>query len=308
MPEYGDGKLARRGAMPRRLRLPAPSPGGPGEGEGTGRTGTTLTCLQLQGTGPDQVRQVIPLLLVEQRVDLAQRLGHGVAQALGAVDPQVGAVLCLGFVEGLAPDGVGERRHRAAAVDLGLGALGLELVQDAGQLADLSLVELELVGEEAQRASDAERAAPEVVTVAAMTARVARVGTVAPTAALSLAATRTAARACPTWTTIARLAGLPPLDQCRMHVFLLSPGPSASRRVLLRVGNMPHACMKRNRGLTSVKSERVEGRERHITRTDLYAIAAIYTRWNRPGPVPSGGRLGRTIQGHRATRAVAAPT
>ena len=40
----------------------------------------------------------------------------------------------LALVEGLAGDGVGKRRHRAPAIDLGLGALGLQLVQDPRQL------------------------------------------------------------------------------------------------------------------------------------------------------------------------------
>ena len=68
------------------------------------------------------------------------------------------ALAGLGDVERLAPDGVGEFRQGAAVVDLGLGPLGLELVEDPHQLGDLLLVQVELVGEEAERPPDAESA------------------------------------------------------------------------------------------------------------------------------------------------------
>ena len=51
---------------------------------------------------------------------------------------------------------VGEFRQGPAIVDLRLGPLDLELVQDPGQLGDLLLVQVELVGEEPQWPPDAE--------------------------------------------------------------------------------------------------------------------------------------------------------
>ena len=85
---------------------------------------------------------------------------------------------CL--VERLAADGVGERGGGAAPVDLRLRALGLQLVEDARQLADLLLVELELVGEEAQRPPHAERAATLVTMTGFPAGRAASVLVVVP--------------------------------------------------------------------------------------------------------------------------------
>src|SRR5207253_2710260 len=80
-------------------------------------------------------------------------------------DPQLATLARPGRVKRLAGQRVGERGQRPAAVHLGLGPFGLQLVQDAGQLGDLAVVEVELVGQEAQRAADAE-AAPETLLVA----------------------------------------------------------------------------------------------------------------------------------------------
>src|SRR5204862_3607465 len=97
-------------------------------------------------------------LRAEHAVDLLECTGDRVAQPLGALHAQSAAFARLASVEGLAGHGVGEGGHRAPPVHLGLCALGLELVQDAGQLGHLLVVELELVGQEAERAADAEAA------------------------------------------------------------------------------------------------------------------------------------------------------
>src|SRR5436190_1598717 len=64
----------------------------------------------------DQVGQADALLGVEDGVDLPQGRQHRLAQPLGAAHPQVAARAGLGLVEGIGGQGVGERRHRAAAV------------------------------------------------------------------------------------------------------------------------------------------------------------------------------------------------
>src|SRR5262249_59337845 len=113
----------------------------------------------------DQVRQAQALLGVEHRVDLPQRLEHRVAEPLGALESQVPALGCLGVVERLTGDRVGERREGAAAVHFGLSPLDLQVVEDAGEFGNLALIEVELVGQESERPADAESAAAERVVV-----------------------------------------------------------------------------------------------------------------------------------------------
>src|SRR5208283_3704215 len=82
-----------------------------------------------QNTGTDQVREPLPLFRAQERVDLLQGMNQRVANFRGAPN--------------------------AAFVHLGLCPLRLELVQDSGQFGDLLLVQIELVGEESERPSDA---------------------------------------------------------------------------------------------------------------------------------------------------------
>src|SRR5262249_31512924 len=123
-------------------------------------------CSDLQRARADKVREPRPLIGIEQRVQIGERLQYRVAQPLGAAHPHRGRVAGGLRVEGRARDGVGEPGHGASGIDLGLRALGLERVQDAGKLGDLVLVEVELVGEEAERAPDAEGAGAELAEVA----------------------------------------------------------------------------------------------------------------------------------------------
>src|SRR5262245_15462676 len=116
----------------------------------------------LQRARADQVREPRPLIGIEQRVQIGERLEHRIAQTLGAAHPHRGCIARGLRVERRARDGVGEPGHGTPGVDLGLRALGLERVQDTGQLGDLVLVEVELVGEEAERAADAEGTGAEV--------------------------------------------------------------------------------------------------------------------------------------------------
>ena len=89
----------------------------------------------------------------------------------GALDPSFAGAAGLAGIERLARHGVGEFRQGPAIVDLGLGPLDLELVQDPGQLGDLLLVQVELVGEEPQRPAHAEpRARLEPISLVVMVA------------------------------------------------------------------------------------------------------------------------------------------
>src|SRR6185312_1884624 len=160
--------------------------------------------LQRQNPRPDQVGEALALVVVQQGVQLAQRAG----------------------------DGVGEPRQRAPAVDLPLSALGLQIPEDARQLRHLSLVQLQLVGQESQRSPDAEGAAAEPRAFALL------VATVVAAAPMPAAATGTTAPAAPTalWRT-------PPGHHVSVHV----RSPSSFRRGLqlpagFPVGDMPHGC------------------------------------------------------------------
>jgi hypothetical protein len=87
---------------------------------------------------------------------------------LRAVHAELAGVAGALLVEGLGPTASGEGGQRAPVIHLGLGALHLQLVEDLGELAHLALVELELVGQEAQRPAHAEATA---LALEALTAR-----------------------------------------------------------------------------------------------------------------------------------------
>jgi hypothetical protein len=140
-------------------------------------------------------------------------------------------------------DRVGEGGQRAPAIDLALGALGFELVQNAREPGDLTLVELELVREEAQRTPHPERATPEPVTVAlAARGRTAGPSTAATaaTVSLSLPTARTAARRLTVAATRSHLARTPPRHHCWMHcLFSFRRGHQLPAGFIV-VGGMPH--------------------------------------------------------------------
>ena len=109
--------------------------------------------------GPDEVREPFALLLVEQRVDLPERLEHRFTKPLGGLQPLIGSFLCPSFDERRALDGIRERRDRPSMIDVPLRSLRLQLAENACELCDLRFGELELVAEKAQRPPHAERAA-----------------------------------------------------------------------------------------------------------------------------------------------------
>src|SRR5436309_3342036 len=76
----------------------------------------------------------------------------------GASDSQGAAFLRAALVELLSRYGIRERGERAARIDLGLGALGLQLGEDLGQLGNLPLVEIELERQVPERPPDPEGA------------------------------------------------------------------------------------------------------------------------------------------------------
>ena len=108
-----------------------------------------------QNTATDQVREPLPLFRAQERVDLLQGIDQRVANFRGALYASFAGTAGLGGIERLAGNGIGELRQGAAVVHLGLCPFRLELVQDSGQFGDLLLVQIELVGEESERPSDA---------------------------------------------------------------------------------------------------------------------------------------------------------
>src|SRR5947199_347865 len=105
---------------------------------------------------PDEERELRALLGAEDPVQPIERTHRRLPYALRALDAGPARLARPGGVEGVLGEGVGERRRHAPVVDRRLGALGLQLVQDARHLARLRLVEPELEGEEAQRPPYAE--------------------------------------------------------------------------------------------------------------------------------------------------------
>ena len=110
-------------------------------------------------TCADQVGEPLALLFLEERVDAREGERDRFSQALCALHAQLAAFARSRLAELGAFERVGERCDGAPVVDLGLGALGLEVVEDARKHRGLRLGELELVREEAQRASHAKEAA-----------------------------------------------------------------------------------------------------------------------------------------------------
>src|SRR4029453_10963346 len=120
---------------------------------------------------------------------------------------------------------IGQRGHGAARIHLGLRALGLERIQDPGQLTDLVLVEAELEGEKAQRPSDAELRALSWRRMLFPPAAPGRRLPALATAPAAAARVRPAIRFPP--------AAPPPGHRAWIHRVLLSRGRSRSRRGLL---------------------------------------------------------------------------
>src|SRR5262249_26520559 len=110
----------------------------------------------------------------------------------------------LGVVKGRAGDRIREGSGRAAVVYLRLRALGFQVGENSRKLRDLPFLELELVGQEAQRPAHAERAA------LIAPARV-------PLVVVRGSAARPTASAAGMLTTVTIVTGLPPRIETWMH-------------------------------------------------------------------------------------------
>ncbi len=82
-------------------------------------------------------------------------MNQRVANFRGALHASLARAGGLGGIKRLAGDGIGKLCKGAAIVHFSLRSFRLELVQDAGQLGDLLLVQVKLVRQKTQGSSDA---------------------------------------------------------------------------------------------------------------------------------------------------------
>jgi hypothetical protein len=90
-------------------------------------------------------------------MDLLEGSNNGVAKAFSRFDALIATFLCTRVTERCSFDGIGKGRDRSTVINIGLRALGLQLVEDAREVSDLRLREIELVSEEAKWTSNPER-------------------------------------------------------------------------------------------------------------------------------------------------------
>ena len=95
------------------------------------------------------MRQSRTLLAIQHRMNLLQRAKQRFAETLVALDPSIACGGRLGGIESVASEGIGKLAQGSSIIDGRLGALRLELIENARQQNDLLLVQLELVGQEA---------------------------------------------------------------------------------------------------------------------------------------------------------------
>jgi hypothetical protein len=117
---------------------------------------TWNASLEDQRTRPDEVSEPLPLRGIEQLMELAHRLHDGRLETLRARRFQGRGFLCLRLDERLRSHRFGERREATPLVHRVLRTLGLELVQDSGELDHLRLREAELVREESKGTTNSE--------------------------------------------------------------------------------------------------------------------------------------------------------
>jgi hypothetical protein len=117
-----------------------------------------------QHSASDQVREPLPLLRVQERVDILKRTRERLSQSGRTFNAALAGACGLGRIKRLAADGVGKFGQRPPIIDLCLSSLRLEVVEDPHERVDLLLVEVELVREKPQRAPHTEsRAALESI-------------------------------------------------------------------------------------------------------------------------------------------------
>lgn len=178
---------------------------------------------ELKHARANEIRQTFPLIVVEHSVHLRERLDDGVTQALGARHALVPAFLRTCVAEGSSFDGVGEGCDRTTVIDVGLRVFGLQIVEDAHELCDLRLREIQLVRQEPERPSNAEGAAAssEGAVLGAMSVT----ASAEPSLAESTSGTAAGVQTTALFTTTLATAGVlvPPI-KCRMHVALRLAG------------------------------------------------------------------------------------
>ena len=195
------------------------------EREDPGDHATVL--LQREDARADEIREPLPLIFLEEGVDLRERLHDRIAKALRAFDALLSAFGRTRLAEGSALDRVSERGDGATLIDLALRALGLQLVEDAREVGRLLFGQIELVREEAERATNAEVSASAVEEVGrsgrtmmmwAVSVSVS-VSAVAPEEAFT--AFRTTTRTRKEAISFATTGVFPPRKKRRMHVLCL---------------------------------------------------------------------------------------
>jgi hypothetical protein len=92
-------------------------------------------------------------------MNLLQGFENRISEADFALNSELTPFTGFGRIECVAGQSIGESSYRSTPVDLGLGALSFKLVENSGECRDLSLVEIELVGQEAQGPAHSELAA-----------------------------------------------------------------------------------------------------------------------------------------------------
>src|SRR6266545_4352314 len=178
-----------------------------------------LSRSEREGARPNEVRELAALLRSEQGVDSPERFDERVTKALGRFDPLPRDRRRFGLVERVICDGIGKSSGAPPMVDGRLRALRLQIAEDTGELTHLTVVETEFVREKPERPPHTERPSAKVTVV------IGRGGeTRFPVAAFrwSAAGRPAAGRGAPSGTT--RMS--PPIEHCRMHFELLSPGLS----------------------------------------------------------------------------------
>jgi len=114
------------------------------------------TFSNAEDTAADQIRQPLSLFRCQQRMNFLKGAVERFAQPRRALNTAVTRAGGLGGVERFPAYGVRKLGQRSPIIHFGLSSLGLDVVEDPDQRGDLLLVEVELVCEEPQRASDAE--------------------------------------------------------------------------------------------------------------------------------------------------------
>src|SRR5207247_10848855 len=111
--------------------------------------------------GADQRCKALALLGAKRGVHRPKGAKDRVLQPLGASNTEARPLAGPALVEARGGDRVREGREGPPVVDLGLGPLDLQVIENPGHLGDLMLVEIEMMREEPKGAPNAERSRSE---------------------------------------------------------------------------------------------------------------------------------------------------